>query len=319
VPRIGTFEDDEENAVRPEGDIDLYVSKNPALTNLDRAAILAAEKSLSRGGTETIVYSNATPGVYYVGVKSEDQQTAEYGFLGVFSLNPFAQEDAQGNQTLRGFPSPAPIPDGTHEQPQGAYIFAISPSPLSLRKVIVTNNISHGLMGDLLGTLSHGRDFAVLNNHSPRAAVTNLTFIYDDTQEGNVAGARPTDGPGSLKSFGSKQGVGQWMLTEVDNADTHVGTNNWLRIFLEKLQDLGNGITVTIEPGGCRDDFIDVPIEGTNLTVTISVQSGTGPLLAKICRLSGNGDECRNTLITTGGQAIVIDKTTDPRSTPALI
>ena len=35
VPRMGVFADSPDNATRPEADIDLYVSSNPALTNLD--------------------------------------------------------------------------------------------------------------------------------------------------------------------------------------------------------------------------------------------------------------------------------------------
>src|SRR6185295_11281597 len=91
IPRIGTRETDLDNATRIEADIDLYVSTDPSLTNLNPTAIAAAFQSRSRGGTETIVFSNAPPNqVYYVGVKSEDQMGAEYGFLGVSSELPFS-------------------------------------------------------------------------------------------------------------------------------------------------------------------------------------------------------------------------------------
>ena len=91
------------------------IPNNFALTNLDPAVVAAADKSLSRGGTETIVYSNATPGVYYLGVKSEDQQAAEYALLGVFSQQPFGASNTNGDHTLLGFPSYLPIPDGSPE------------------------------------------------------------------------------------------------------------------------------------------------------------------------------------------------------------
>ena len=101
---MGVFEPSADLATRPEADIDLYVApptvpNNYALTNLDPAVVAAADKSLSRGGTETIVYSNATPGVYYIGVKSEDQQAAEYALMGVFSQQPFGASNTNGDVT----------------------------------------------------------------------------------------------------------------------------------------------------------------------------------------------------------------------------
>src|SRR4029077_16559844 len=85
LPRGGVTETNgPTNATRLEADIDLYVSRDHGLTNLDPAVLAGAEMSLSRGGTETIVYSNATPGMYYIGVKSESQEAAEYGFFFAF-------------------------------------------------------------------------------------------------------------------------------------------------------------------------------------------------------------------------------------------
>src|ERR1019366_8007153 len=87
-------------------------------------------------------------------------------------------------------------------------------------------------------TLKFGGNSVVLNNHSPDSAVANQTYIYDDSQERNVPGAQHTDGPGSLMDFGGKQGLGPWIFTEVDTAPSHVGTNNYLLMFLERQQDL---------------------------------------------------------------------------------
>ncbi len=142
VPRMGVFEPSAELATRPEADIDLYVApptipNNYALTNLDPAVVDAASKSLSRGGTETIVYSNATPGgIYYIGVKSEDQQAAEYAILGVFSRRPFGATDENGNQSLIGFPVPMPIPDGSPDTAgRVALVMAICAQPIPVRRV----------------------------------------------------------------------------------------------------------------------------------------------------------------------------------------
>jgi hypothetical protein len=66
--------------------------------------LAAAAFSFNRGGAETIIYSNATPGLYYIGVKCESLQGAEYGLLADVSLESFAQTDSLGNEILRGFP-----------------------------------------------------------------------------------------------------------------------------------------------------------------------------------------------------------------------
>ena len=176
LPRLGVNQTNLTNATRAEADIDLYVSPDAGLTNLDPAALTSASKSLGRGGAETIVLSNALPGLYYIGVKAESGEAAECGFLGVFSELPFAQTDDQGNQFLRGFPAPALIPGGSPAPPASAQIFCVAPESIPLHRVVVTNTLSHEATADLLGTLSHLNASAVLNNHSPNAAVTNQAF-----------------------------------------------------------------------------------------------------------------------------------------------
>src|SRR5262249_12555156 len=146
---------------------------------------------------------------------------------------------------------PAFIPDGTPTRPGSATILAFAPNPaLKLHRVIVTNIITHQLMGDLFGALTHSGDptFAVLHNHSIDSAVTHAFFIYDDSSERNVPGAQHTDGPGSLFDCAGKQAGTQWLLTMLDNAENHIGTNVALTIFLEKQQDLTNGITAVLSP-----------------------------------------------------------------------
>src|SRR5262249_6234007 len=110
-----------------EADIDLYVSRNPGLTNLDPEVLATADSSVGRGGAETIMYSNAIAGVYYIGVKCESQQAAEYGFLAVFSQQPFRITDPLGNEMLRGFSLPIGLPAGSPESPGTAYVFCLEP------------------------------------------------------------------------------------------------------------------------------------------------------------------------------------------------
>ena len=313
-PRMGVRESDPNNATRFEADIDLYVTTDPNITNLDAAVIAAADKSIGRGGTETVVLSNAVPGVYYIGVKSEDQEAAEFGFLGVFSLNPFANQDKDGNLLLRGFPRFAAIPDGTPEHPGGTHIFAIAPQAITVRRVVVTNNITHELVSDLFGRMDHGRDFVVLNNHSGAGGVTNVDFIYNDSGQHDIPNAIHTDGPGNLGNFASKQGAGQWMLTMVDNAPGHTGTNNVFTVWLEKQKDLLTGVTVDLAPNECSEDFIFVPVEATNLTVTGTITAGNGPVTMDVCPVNASGSDCQETILGGGGttNTIVINKASNP-------
>ena len=106
-----------------EPDIDLYVSTNSALTNLNAAVIANAVKSLNRGGTEAVLFTNAPLGrdrIFYIGVKSEDQQAAEFGIVGFSSDEPFAQQDPFGNHILRGLLTDGgAIPDGSPDAPGG--------------------------------------------------------------------------------------------------------------------------------------------------------------------------------------------------------
>ncbi|PYJ03755.1 MAG: hypothetical protein DME25_11335, partial [Verrucomicrobia bacterium] len=313
LPRLGVEAGNLNNASSAEADIDVYVSRDAGMTNLDPAVIAAADKSLGRGGTETIIYTNAVQGVYYIGVKSESQTAADFGLLVVFSEAPFAATDADGNQTLRGFPVPAPIPDGTPTDPGEVYVFALSPQPLSVRRVIVTNTISHELMSDLSGQLSHNHISAFLNNHTALGAVTNRAFVYDDSAQHDVPNAQSTDAPGSLRNFAGAGGLGQWLLTMLDDAPGHVGTNNNMTVFLEQQKDLLQGFTTTVLPDACSEEVLSVPPQAASLTVAAAVLAGTGPVLLEICPLFGINRDCQHTLISgPGTNTLTVDKSSTP-------
>jgi subtilisin-like proprotein convertase family protein len=318
LPVMGAREGEEgTNSSRAEADLDLYVSRDPNLTNLSPQAIDGAYKSLSRGGTETIILSNATPGDYYIGVKSEDQRAADYSFVAILSSLPFGNSASNGNALVRGIPAPATIPDATslgattRPVPGATTVIAFAPNPsILLHRVIVTNTITHQLMSDLFGSLTHegGQQFAVLNNGSLDFAVTNAAFIYDDSSQHDIPGSQHTDGPGSLHDFAGQHAGTQWRLTMVDNKPDHVGTNMSLWIYLEKQQDLTNGLTVNINPNSCREDFIEVPADATNLTVSVGVLSGTGPLSFQVCPVVNGGlGQCKSNYIAGAGSVISID------------
>ena len=244
IPRMGVFAGSVANATRPEADIDLYVASGPnasGLTNLDPTVIsncvfLSTQVgqsvggvfqgvSLGRGGTEFVVDTNSQPDqVYYVGVKSEDQMASEYGFISIFSETPFSQMSG-GNQIVNGVPVPFNIPDGSPAHPGSAYIFGLAIYPMTVGLVTVGDTIQHQNFGDLIGTLTlDGSHPDVLNNHdSLHNGIGVYTNNYDDSGSGSIPGSRPSDGPGSLNNFAGQQGVGLWMLTEVDDSLTQTG------------------------------------------------------------------------------------------------
>ena len=284
LPRMGVREADLDNAARAEADIDLYVSRDATLLDLDPTVVNAADKSLGRGGTEIITYTDSQQGaVYYIGVKSEDQMAAEYGFLGVFSSVPFSESTSNGVY-VRGFPLPVVVPDGNNADPGVGLVFGLDLHQLTVRRVIVTNSISHDNLGDLVGNLSHGGKYAVLNNHrnadSPPPGP--YSFIYEDNGESLIppGGFRllQSDGPGGLREFVGEEGLGLWLLAMLDDHQTQTGSVQILSLLLQP-QNLTNGEPITLEPNTWAYDSIDVPPEATNLTVSISFEgSSTGPV-----------------------------------------
>ena len=293
IPRTGVFADSTANATRPSADIDLYVAgpNDPnasGLTNLDPTVIsncLAGANgdaaSLSRGGTEFVVYTNSVstaanpgaPSVYYIGVYSEDREAAEYGFIPIFTDIPFSQPGPNGSQIVNGLNVPVDIPDGSPAHPGKGYVFAIALSPMEINRVVVTNIVTHQNYGDLIGTLAHGNSSGasqsiVLNNHDSLFNPPGIyAHIYDDSGRGDIVGSQPSDGPGSLNSFVGQQAVGVWMLTEVDDSLTQTGSVASFNLLIEPHQDLTGGITFTLAGGTWFYTYIDVPAGFTNLSI----------------------------------------------------
>jgi subtilisin family serine protease/subtilisin-like proprotein convertase family protein len=273
LPRMGVRATDPKQSARPEADLDLYVSTLPGLTNLDPAVLSDAvntRRSVGRGGTESIIYTNSSAGtVYYVGVKSEDQMGGEYGFFTGFSLEPFIGQDG----ALHGYA--ANIPDGSPEQPGGVSILMFSDA-LQVRKVVITNTVTHENFGDLLGSLTHNSISVVLNNHSFGNGQSTQTLIYDDSGEGDIVGAQASDGPGSLRDFVSADAAGVWNFTMVDNAPTRTGRvdNITGKIYKQELTST-NGDVLSVQPVSWSFDFVNVPVEATNLSVWLTWNSSS--------------------------------------------
>ena len=91
--------------------------------------------SLSQGGTEFVFFTNSAPGqVYYVGVKSEDREAAQYAFLPVFTDIPFSGLDQNGNQVVNGLLLPTTIPNGDNAHPGVTNVFAVASVPMVVEK-----------------------------------------------------------------------------------------------------------------------------------------------------------------------------------------
>ena len=295
----------------PGADLDLFVSQDPGLTNLDLAALANADMSVARGGAQLIVYSNAAPGVYYVGVKCESLAGAQYGLVADVSLLPFAVDDPLGNEVLRGFPEPAVISHGTAVQPGTAYTFYLTPDSFTVRRVIVTNSLACPSFSDLQVSLTRGAS-VVLDNHTAASASLSQTFIYDDSGEGDIPGALHSDGPGTLRQFSGGDGSGVWILATTTT--NQPATNESSSVFLERQPDLSGGFGPTILPGTCRQDFIQVPPTGTNLTVTATIVSGSGPVALQVYPLITTESNWTTLLIEANGSTGVfsVDETSQP-------
>ncbi len=262
-----------------QGDLDLYLSTDPALTNLSAVAIGNAQKSLRRGGTESIQLTNSSAGIiYYIGVKSEDQQAVEYGLIAAATDEPFAECDERGCILRPIFPADPSIPDGTPELPGGIpLIFPGPPEQINVRRVIVTNTFTHQSPGDLLGDLSHDQEFVVLVNHRwPDDGLpldASRGFIFDDSNEqgatGNPYPRVPSDGPGSLQNFTGKEGQGPWNYFMTDNSPNYTGRVDNITLWVERQPDLSE-FAINLAPGECYLVSTNVYPGATNLSVTVS-------------------------------------------------
>ena len=283
IPREGVFGGSAANSTRPEADFDLLVATAPlatagALTNLDLGVISnclfganGCASAIGRGGTEFVAFTNSQPNqIYYIGVQCQDQMAGQFGFIPVFSDQPFSTQDTNGNVYVHGINMPVNIPDGNNAHPGVGYVFGLALQPIEVKRVIVTNTFTHENFGDLFGAVSHGGQYSVLNNHDGLGPVdpTQL-FIYDDSVNGGTANSMHSDGPGSLNNFRGKQGIGLWQLTEVDNSFSQTGSVAGFQMKIEPHRDLRHQpfAIVTVPAGGWFYDYVDVPAGYTNLLV----------------------------------------------------
>jgi subtilisin family serine protease/subtilisin-like proprotein convertase family protein len=254
-------------------DIDLYVSTDFRLTNLHPAVIGTAASSTLRGGTEAVTFSNATDRFYYIGVKSEDQQAATFGLFPHAGPVPFSDRDSNGVVVVNLIAVPTEIGDGSSERASVVRFVGRAPE-IEVRNVVVTNTLTHGNGGDLIGILEHTQPdgvqrSSVLNNH--RDFKGEVTFIWDDSDSGQILDAMPTDPPGTLRNFWGRPGGGPWMLLMIDDAMVETGSVQHASIRLEprKKADDDTVITTTILPNRWFYTFVDVPPDAVLLGIDV--------------------------------------------------
>lgn len=267
-----------------ESDIDLYVtrSRNGAelaagLLTLDPASLVAAQRSVERGGEELIAFDDGGEDeIFYVGVKAEDQMGSEYGLIGLSSVDPFEEQDDDGNLILRGLGVPLAIPDGSAVDPGGVQVMAVGISSVRIGRAVVTQTIAHEQAGDLLGDLSHAGAFAVLNNHAINDSTTGVVYTatYDDSGSGQIPLSRSSDGPGSLRDFLGLRNSGLWILTMVDNALSHTGFITNFEILVAPMPDLLLGVYGSVLANQFNYYVVDVPADATRLRILLSEMSG---------------------------------------------
>jgi subtilisin family serine protease/subtilisin-like proprotein convertase family protein len=331
VPRMGV-RSDEDDATRRYADLDLYVSTDSDLTNLVPAVVNAAFKSTSRNelsGDELLQFTNAQP-IYYIGVKSEDQMAGEYDFFAIFSLLPLGAEDANG--FVRAYPMTGyVIPDGSPSLPGGTRFLAVTAPSVSggsesVRRVVITNNVSHENYGDIIASISHNSRAVVFDNHRSLASPPYplppgpYDFLYDDSGEGDFVNSIPTDGPGSLNTYMGEIPAGTWYFSYSDDALSQVGQVNDLRLRVDRQCESNCSLTNTVAPNSWRYFSRNVPVEATNLTVCIDIITPSNPqplelYIRKGARPTQTVYDYRQT-INPPGDCLTIDKFQLPPLSP---
>ncbi len=264
--------------LEPEPDLDLYVSTDPGLTNLEAGALVEAGRSTSRGGTELVLLTNVQPGQFYLAIKCESPEGAEFGVLAYGRNAPFTTADPEGPLNAEGFViSPEAAPSG---QATVAYAFAVVPEPGLIRRLVVSNTVS-GTGEGLTLSLVHGPRCVVLKDRTGVGEWIHEALVFDDSPEADLSSAARADGPGSLRDLGGREGQGLWVAA--------LSTTNLparLERFSFQLQPQAplDGATVIVPAHGCREDFFKISPESAGLLMDFWLCPGPGPVTVQLCR-----------------------------------
>jgi subtilisin-like proprotein convertase family protein len=371
-----------------EPDIDLYVSKDPLITNLNPAVLGDANKtwkSTTRLGTEQVVFAPDqfvhdkddlpttnlvqiydplhtdlggvivdqanVDDVFYIAVKSEDQQAGEFTLIAISSDKPF-EEDRDGIRVIHMLPAPHDVPDGTPNLPQGRRYYGV---PLRGGRILNSDvffSVEHEELGDLVGTVGHGSVYATLNNHSLPNGFTNLLALvyssstyaphdvtghyYNDPNEYPANLYNPTipppgrplllqpDGPRDLSLFAGMRANPVWTLDMADSAAGHTGIVHQAEVHVTPLKPpLLNGQTIQGTVAANGQDFypLDLPVDASKVTISLTIAGGANPNVLLLVRKdvvpATNNFDYEGTF-TSGGSATVTISF-DRNSQPPLI
>ncbi|MBI5802526.1 MAG: proprotein convertase P-domain-containing protein [Verrucomicrobia bacterium] len=279
-----------------EADVDLFVARSGTalsvpsafnMTNLDSAVLSHANllRSTNRGGNELISLTNSSLGeVFYVGVKSEDQQGGTYGFFAAASLAPYSTNDTNGGVTITLIPAPIDIQDGTPEAPGGVVLYGVCTTNILMQSISNFLTYTHESLGDLVGTLTFNGTAITLNNHTitpttnfpPPSGLQTHNLRYDDFRN-------PPDGPGDVTDLVGQDAIGLWIFEVYDNSPLLTGRVDYASIYIRPYTNQYSTNanvsyrTITLQAGQSFVDFLDVPVTATNLDVDVIGGLGSVP------------------------------------------
>lgn len=286
-----------------EPDLDLYVSDNPAITNLDPAVLSAAiaagqistdrrnGASRTRGGSEFVAWDNSPPnGTYYVAVKSEDQKAADFAVLAIATDIPFDQQNPDGSRTVTlvnaGRTTPLPLPDGANASPgsilsvRPALFIGLSTKRTTLRNVAMNLDMRHENFGDVTALVtSPSRITATVFAHTFNPGVAGDVFVtnrFNDNPTNSLLKELRSEGPIQLDQLGGQSGQGVWQLKMIDDGLTQTGAVAFASLNLYPQDPdcfTEQGCDIVLEANGWYYDWIEVPADAISLSVCISSNS----------------------------------------------
>lgn len=330
-----------------QADLDLYVSTDPTLLDLDPGAIgLAAASgpvsangiaasSRIRSASESVLLTNSTPGItYYIAVKSEDQEAGEYDIT-ASALSSIVDPKCLVSMTPNATPAlPVSIPDGQNSGPgfvefRGTLRTVRSGSQL-VRKVTVNLDMTHQDYGDLSAVLksSSSEIQATLFGHSfpsdvggvPVLSGDPVAMFFDDEPYQLLPGAIHSEGKGLL-AFGGQlpSSLGMLRLLVQDNALLHTGIVERASVCVELDCPPGDICPDRLCAGEGRLHYARVGL--TQDKLEICIHTNNGPLEIYVNR--GPNPPTTNDWeyfqeIPAGGGCLVIDEFSSPPILPGL-
>ncbi len=296
-------------------DLDLYVSMNPLLLELDPSAFGGAWRSTGDGGEEVVVIADAQPGPYYIAVKCESPYGGTTGIGVFFSQQAFWDVQADGGFRLRGVPSPGRIAgSGEGSESTEGLVFGVPPEAFRVRRVVASNVVSHAQLGDVRMALSHAGREILLKDFSNESGGTLVPFVFDDSGELDQPGAIPSGTEGGLLWWNGRCAPGAWIMRFESRSVP--GTNH--AVFLTVYPQSDQAFEVL--PGAERVEYFEVLPAVTNILLEFQTSSGAGPVWVEASPVTMSVMSCNQALLpgAPGSLTLGLDAWSDPPGQPGL-